>query len=69
MIDVFIDDVKCESINTVREGYRINIKNERQESLTLVLSEENFIDLYNRIKRRCETQGLVPIYGERREGE
>lgn len=59
MIDVFIDDVKCESINSIKEGYRINFKNDKQESLILVLSEENFVDLYGRIKRRCETQGLV----------
>ena len=65
MIDIFMDDIKCESINSVKDGYRINLKNDKQESLILVLSEENFIDLYGRIKRRCETQGLVPIYNER----
>ena len=65
MIDIFIDGVNCESINTVKEGYRINFKNDRQESLELVLSEENFVDLYYRIKRRCETQGIVPIRNER----
>lgn len=64
MIDIFIDDIKCESINTVKEGYRINLKNDRQESLILVVSEENFVDLYNRIKRRCETQGLVQIHNK-----
>ena len=65
MIDIFIDDMKCESINSIKEGYRINFKNDKEESLALVLSEENFIDLHNRIKRRCETQGIVPIYNER----
>jgi hypothetical protein len=65
MIDIFIDDMKCESINSIKEGYRINLKNDKQESLALILNEENFVDLYNRIKRRCETQGIIPIYNER----
>lgn len=65
MIDVFIDDVKCESINSIKEGYRINFKNDKQESLELILTEKNFVDLYYRMKRRCETQGIVPIYNER----
>ncbi len=64
MIDIFIDDVKCESINTIKEGYRVNFKNDSQESLILVLSEESFVDLYNRIKRRCETQGLVQTHNK-----
>lgn len=62
MIDIFFDDLKCESIKTIKEGYRLNFKNDKQESLILILSEEDFIDLYGRIKRRCETQNLIPIY-------
>lgn len=65
MIDIFIDDMKCESINNIKEGYRLNFKNNNQQSLILVLTEENFVDLYYRMKRRCETQGIVPIYNER----
>lgn len=65
MIDIYVDDVKCESINTIKEGYKINLKNNKEENLILVLSEEAFVDLYGRIKRRCETQGLIPIYNER----
>ena len=66
MIDIYIDDMKCESINNIKEGYRINLKNNKQESLILVLSEESFIDLYHRIKRRCEVANLIPIYNERK---
>lgn len=62
MIDIFLDDLKCESINTIKEGYRLNFKNDKQESLILILTEEDFVDLYGRIKRRCEMQNLIPIY-------
>lgn len=64
MIDIFVDDMNCESINNIKEGYRLNFKNDKQESLILILTEENFIDLHNRIKRRCETQNLIPIYNK-----
>ena len=65
MIDIYVDDVKCESIKTIKEGYVIYFKKGKNEQFTVVLSEENFVDLYGRIKRRCETQGLIPIYNER----
>ena len=52
MIDVFVDDMKCERIHNIKEGYRIDFKNNKEESLVLVLSEESFVDLYGRIKRR-----------------
>ena len=64
MIDIFLDDLKCESINTIKEGYRLNFKNDKQESLILILTEEDFVDLYVRIKRRCEIQNLIPIYNK-----
>lgn len=66
MIDIFIDDVRCESINTIKEGYVLHFKEGKEKEISIVLTEENFVDLYGRIKRRCETQGLVPIYNERR---
>lgn len=65
MIDIFIDDVKCKSINTIKEGYVIHFAEGKEKEISIVLTEENFVDLYGRIKRRCETQGIVPIYNER----
>lgn len=65
MIDIYVDDVKCESINTIKEGYVIHFKKGKGEELSVVLTKENFVDLYFRMKRRCETQELIPIYNER----
>lgn len=64
MFDVFADDVKCVCIVSKREGYRIDFKNDKDESVHVVLDNEAFTDLYYKLKNRCETQGLVPIYGE-----
>ena len=61
MIDIFIDDVKCTEIISNKDGYRIDFKNEKDERLILVLSQDNFVDLFHRIKRRCETQDLILI--------
>ena len=64
MVDVYIDAVKCTEINDTKEWYRIDFKNDKDEGLILVLTEDNFIDLYNRMKRRCETRNLIPIYNK-----
>ena len=64
MLDIYIDDIKCTEINDIREGYRIDLKNSKDESLLLVLTEDNFVDLYYRMKRRCETRGLIPIHNK-----
>lgn len=61
MIDIYVDDVQCVEIISIKEGYRIDFKNDKEERLILVLSEENFVDLFGRIKRRCETQNLIEI--------
>lgn len=66
MIDIFVDDVKCESINTIKEGYVIHFKESKEKEVSIVLTEENFVDLYHRIRRRCETKELIPIYNERK---
>ena len=64
MIDIYIDDVECTEIHNIKEGYRIDLKNSKDEGLCLVLNEDSFVDLYNRMKRRCETQNLIPIYNK-----
>lgn len=64
MIDIYVDDVNCKGIHSVKEGYRLEFKNQKDETLHLVLNEEAFVDLYNRIKRRGESQGLIPIHNE-----
>lgn len=64
MVDVYVDDVKCTEINDIKEGYRIDFKNQKDESIILILDEDSFVDFYNRIKRRCEMRGLIPIYNK-----
>lgn len=66
MIDIFIDDVKCERINTIKEGYVIHFKAGKEKEITIVLTEEVFVDLHHRIRRRCESNDLIPIYNERK---
>lgn len=62
MIDIYVDDVVCEKITDIKEGYRIDFKNKKDEKLMLVLNEDGFVDLYNRLKRRCEVRNLIPIH-------
>lgn len=64
MIDIYVDDVKCTGIHNIKEGYRIDFENSKEEKLLLVLNEDSFVDLYERMKRRCETQNLIPIYNK-----
>ena len=61
MVDIYIDDVKCTEIHNIKEGYRIDFKNSKDEHLCLVLNEDSFVDLYYRTKRRCETRNLISV--------
>lgn len=66
MIDIYIDDFSIKSIDTIPEGFKLNFElKSKDEFLRLVLNKEEFINLYHRIKIRCEAMGIVPIRSER----
>ena len=64
MIDIYFDDVNFSGINFEKEGFKLIFKNEKDESLSLILGEDNFRDFYYIVKNRCETQGLIPVYNK-----
>ena len=61
MIDIYFDGLNLKKIEELDEAYKIVFSNDKDESLSLVLNEANFISLYYAIKNRCETGGLIPI--------
>ena len=61
MIDIYFDCVNIKRIENTEGGYRIIFGNEKDESLSLILNEANFISLYYGIKNRCEAKGLIPV--------
>lgn len=65
MVDIYIDDFSIKSIDTIQEGFKLNFElKSKDEFLHLVLNKEELINLYHRIKNRCETMGIVPIRSE-----
>ena len=61
MIDIYFDGLNLKKIEELDEMYKMVFSNDRDESLSLILNEANFISLYYAIKNRCEVKGFIPI--------
>ena len=65
MVDIYIDDVNVKPIISIPEGFRLDFESKsKDELLHLILNKEEFVNLYYKLKNRCETMGLVPIRSE-----
>lgn len=63
MVDIYIDEVSLERIDFIPEGMKLILKNKsKDESLIIVLNEDEFLKLHHAIKRRCEIKNLIPVY-------
>ena len=62
MIDIFADDIEVREIRTIKEGQQVMFSNKpKDEIVSIVLSNENFVNLHTMVHNRCETQNLIPI--------
>ena len=63
MIDCYFDEVNLERIDFIPEGMKLVLKNKsKDETLMIVLNEDEFLRLHYAIKRRCETKNLIPVF-------
>ena len=63
MIDCYFDEVSLERIDFIPEGMKLVLKNKsKDETLMIVLNEDEFLRLHYAIKRRCETKNLIPVF-------
>ena len=67
MIDIYFDNAKLRKIEqTGNEEYTLVFDGEKDETLSLVMSEQAFVALHYGIKNRSEVHGLIPVFNKKR---
>ena len=61
MIDIFIDDMTLTDIQRKDKEILVFRNKDKQESLIFPVSNEELLNIYQRVKMRCETLDLVKV--------
>lgn len=61
MIDIYVDDVSLKEIQQKDKQILKFVNAEKDESVMLVVTNSELVNMYNRIKMRCETLNLIHI--------
>lgn len=64
MIDIFMDGVSLKEIQQKDKQLLRFINSEKDESITISVTDSELVNIYNRIKMRCETLNLIPIVNQ-----
>lgn len=60
MIDLYVDDVTLKKIEQKHGSQVLVFANEvKDEAVRIPLSEEELLNIYHRVRRRCETLELI----------
>ena len=60
MIDLYIDDVTLKNIEQKHRSQILVFANEaKDEAVRIPVSEEELLNIYHRVRRRCETIELI----------
>ena len=61
MIDIYVDEVSLKEIQQKDKQILKFVNVDKDESVMLVVTNSELVNMYNRIKMRCETLNLIPI--------
>lgn len=61
MIDIYVDDVCLKEIQYKEKQVLKFVNAEKDESVMMVVTNDELVNMYDRIKMRCETLNLIPI--------
>lgn len=64
MIDIYVDDVCLKEIQQKDKQVLKFVNAEKDESVMMVVTNDELVNMYNRIKMRCETLNLIPIVNQ-----
>ena len=60
MIDLYVDDVSLERVYQKNESQILYFKNAaKDETVSIPVSNEELLNIYHRVKIRCETLELI----------
>ncbi len=61
MIDIYVDDVRLKEIQHKEKQVLKFVNAKKDESVMMVVTNDELVNMYDRIKMRCETLNLIPI--------
>ena len=61
MIEIYVDDVRLKEIQYKEKQVLKFVNAEKDESVMMVVTNDELVNMYDRIKMRCETLNLIPI--------
>lgn len=64
MIDIYVDDACLKEIQQKDKQVLKFVNAEKDESVMMVVTNDELVNMYNRIKTRCETLNLIPIVNQ-----
>lgn len=59
MVDLYIDDVSLNEIRVASNEQELLFSNSKDESVHIPVSNEELLNILNRVKMRCETLDLI----------
>lgn len=66
MIDIYIDEAEITYMSDERGSTRLDFINKRKdEHIHIVMTDNELVKLYTRLKNRCEIKDLISIKQER----
>jgi len=61
MIDLYADDVSLVDIQQKDKQVLKFVNKKKDETVFIPVTDEELVNIYNRVKMRCETMKLIPI--------
>lgn len=61
MFDLYADDVTLTDIQRKDKEILVFRNKAKDESIMIPVSNEELVNIYNRVQMRCETLNLIPI--------
>lgn len=61
MVDIYVDDICLKEILQQDKQVLKFINKDKDESIIIAVTDSELVNMYNRIKMRCETLNLIPI--------
>lgn len=61
MVDIFNDNISLEKIQETENEQMLIFKNkDKDEIVSLLVSEDELLNIFQKVKMRCETLDLIP---------
>lgn len=62
MVDIYGDNISLEKIQQTGNEQMLIFKNkEKDETLALLVSEDELLNIFQKVKMRCEILTLIPV--------